>query len=125
MDIIGDVSKEVSKFKRQKRREKSNIITQGTKVEIIEQGEASEKLNHNDKVLEIACSTIFKSVKTSNPAVNNLNLEAYAYSEIYFVNGFAVKIFKCLYNYHFLSNTYLNFLPLILSFKFSSGNFYV
>lgn len=53
-------------------------------------------------MLEITCSTIFKSVKTNNPAVKNSNLEAYAYPEIYFVNGFTIKIFKCLYNYHFL-----------------------
>lgn len=70
------------------------------------------------------CCTIFKSVKTSNSTVNNSNLEGYVYTEIYFLNGFAIKNFKCLYNYHFPSNTYLNFLPLILSFKFSSGNFY-
>lgn len=51
---------------------------------------------------------IFKSVKTSNPIVNNSNLEAYAYPEIYFVNGFVIENLKCLCNYLFLSNTYLN-----------------
>ena len=105
-------------------KKKNNIITQGTKVEVIKQFEVSEKLTHVGKVLGITCCTIFKSAKMSNPAVNNSNLEAYTYLEIYFVNGFAIKIFKYLYNYHFLSNTYLNFLPLILSFKFSSGSFY-
>lgn len=72
----------------------SSIITQGTKVEVIKPFEASEKLNQVDEVLGITCSTIFKSVKTSNPAVNNSNIEACAYPEIYFVNGFAIKIFK-------------------------------
>lgn len=71
---------------------KSNIVTQGTKVEIIKQFEASEKLNQVDGVLGITCSTIFKSVKTSNPTVNNSNIEACAYPEIYFVNVFAIKI---------------------------------
>lgn len=103
---------------------KSNIITQGTKIEVIKHFEVNEKLTHVGKVLGITCCTIFKSAKMSNPGVNNSNLEAYAYPEIYFVNGFAIKIFKYLYNYHFLSDTYLNFLPLILSFKFSSGSFY-
>lgn len=51
---------------------------------------------------------IFKSVKTSNSTVNNLNLEAYVYPEIYFVNGLAIENLKCLCNYLFLSNTYLN-----------------
>lgn len=87
---------------------KGNIITQGTKIEVIKQFEASEKLNQVDKVLGITCSTIFKSGKTSNPAVNNSSLEANAYPEIYFVNGFAIENIKCLCNYHFLSNTYLN-----------------
>lgn len=56
--------------------------------------EARGKLNEVNEMLGITCSTIFKSVKTSNPVVNNSNIEVCAYPEIYFVNGFAIKIFK-------------------------------